>query len=68
MIEDEFHAWDENFEKGFESMVESVRENDFGGFADGLDRIMQVFNSEAMFHNVEEVEEFLFDDSSAFEF
>lgn len=68
IINKEFSGWDERFENGFRMMLQSAGANDFSGFADGLDEIMSIFKSEALFHNEAEVEQFLFDDNVVFEF
>jgi hypothetical protein len=67
-IHSEFQEWDKNFDEGFRHMMDSVMKNDFGEFSSGLDRIMSVFGSEAMFHNEKEVEDFLFDEDTVLEF
>lgn len=68
IINKEFQGWNKDFEEGFNMMMQSAVNNDFSGLADGIDTIMSLFQSEAAFHNVEEVEEFWFDDSTVFEF
>lgn len=68
LIDKEFGGWDENFENGFQMMLQSAGENNFAGFADGLDQIMSVFHSKTAFHDIEEVEEFFFEDDTVFEF
>lgn len=68
IINKEFNGWNESFEIGFSLMLESARVNDFNGFADGLDKIMSIFNSEVLFHSQAEVEQFLFDDNVVFDF
>lgn len=67
-IKREFDEWDESFESGFQIMLQSVRDNDFLGFSDGIDKIMLVFKSEAMFHSESEVEQFFFDDNLELDF
>lgn len=68
IINKEFQGWDDSYERGFQMLLQSAKDNDFSGFAGGIDTIMSIFQSKAAFHEVEEVEEFLFDDNAVFEF
>lgn len=67
-INSEFQGWDKNFEEGFQYMLDSVMKNDFSEFSSGLDKIMSVFGTEAMFHSEREVENFLFDEEAVLQF
>lgn len=56
--------WDRSINDGFEKMLKSVSDNDFEGFSEGLDNILQLFDSHVLFKTEQEFDEFFFDDSA----
>lgn len=62
-IKDFFDFWDASIDVGFEKILKAVSDNDFKGFSEGLDSILQVFDSQVIFKTEKEFDDFFFDDS-----
>lgn len=59
-----YEKWDERSELGFRMMLESIAENEFEKFTDGLDILLELFDSHVLFKTEQEFDEFFFDDSA----
>lgn len=59
-----YKKWDERSERGFCMMLESIAENKFESFADGLDILLENFDSHVLFKTEQQFDEFFFDDSA----
>lgn len=59
-----YKKWDERSEQGFCMMLESIAENKFESFADGLDILLENFDSHVLFKTEQQFDEFFFDDSA----
>lgn len=54
--------WNVSFDRGFEKVLKSVSDNDFKGFSEGLDIILQVFDAHVLFKTEKQFDDFFFDD------
>lgn len=64
MINKEYTEWTANFEAGFKTMWEGIMKNDFGQLADGLNQVISVFGKAITFKDMNEFDEFFFDDDA----
>lgn len=63
-IREVYSKWDEKFELGFSIMLQAIPNNDFENFSNGLDIVLQVFDSQVIFKTEKEFDDFFFDDSA----
>ncbi len=56
--------WDSSFDQGFRQMMASVSGNDFEGFCDGLETVLQVFDAHVLFKTEQDFDDFFFNDDA----
>lgn len=62
MIQTEYSEWEDHFSKGYEMVIDAMMSNNFEKLAGGLDTILKVFGQTVIFNNMDEFDEFFFDD------
>lgn len=68
MIKEEYGEWTRNFEAGYQIIRESMFNNDFEQLADGLNQIISVFGKSIFFKDMEQFDEFFFDENAVLNF
>lgn len=63
-IKDTYDFWNQSFNQGFQLMMEAVEQNDFEKFSSGLDTVVKVFDNHVLFKNMDEFDEFFFDENA----
>lgn len=63
-IKDTYKLWDQSFNNGFEKMLSATLNNNFTEFSLGLDEVLNVFNSHILFKNMDEFDDFFFDENA----
>ena len=66
-VKEEFEKWDNSVAKGFKMMKKGAFENSFEVFAEGLNEVSSVINCKVLFANLQEFDEFFFDDDAVLE-
>lgn len=63
-IKEAFDFWDQSFEDGFKRMLSATLDNDFAEFSLGLDIVLNVFDAHVLFRDMDEFDDFFFDDNA----
>lgn len=64
VIKDTYAFWDQSFDEGFHLIANAVMENDFENFSIGLNIVTRIFDSQVLFKNMEEFDDFFFDENA----
>ena len=64
MIKEEYAEWDQQFGIGFQTILDAMLANNLELLSNGLEHILSVFNAGVLFKNMEEFDEFFFDDEA----
>ena len=63
-IRDTYAFWNRSFDEGFHLMENGVIENDFENFSMGLDIVTRIFDSHVLFENMDDFDDFFFDENA----
>lgn len=63
-IRDTYAFWNRSFDEGFHLMENGVIENDFENFSMGLDIVTRIFDSQVLFENMDDFDDFFFDENA----
>jgi len=63
-IKTTYSFWDKDFAEGFDQMIDAVKHNDFEQFSSGLDVVLKVFGDNVLFKDMDEFDDFFFDDNA----
>lgn len=64
MIKKEYAEWENRFDMGFKIIMNGMFNNDFEKLSQGLNHILETFGETVLFKNMEEFDEFFFDDNA----
>lgn len=64
MISREYEEWSMNFEKGFQIILDGMGNNDFEQLSKGLGHIAEVFGRAVLFKDMDEFDDFFFDENA----
>lgn len=68
MISEEYEEWSKNFETGFQIIREGMMNNNFERLSEGLGYIVQIFGKAVLFKDLNEFDDFFFDDNAILTF
>ena len=63
-IKDTYGLWNRNFDAGYQNMLAGMQDNNLELFSRGLDSVMNVLDSNVLFHSLEEFDEFFYDEDA----
>ncbi len=63
MISEEYAEWFRNFEEGFQIIREGIMNNNFEQLSVGLGHIIEIFGKAVLFKDMDEFDDFFFDDN-----
>ena len=63
-IRDTYAVWNRSFVRGFQLRENGVIENDFENFSMGLDIVTRIFDSHVLFENMDDFDDFFFDENA----
>lgn len=63
-IRDTYAFWNQSFDEGFHLMENGIMGNNFENFSMGLDIVTKIFDSHVLFENMNEFDDFFFDENA----